>query len=145
MAASNGSTRTLLLDIDTLAAPRDFIRINGVTYDVAAPGQHGVRWRAKVDALMERLRELEAVGTDLSEDDDREFTDKLSELVRMVVPDLPDDVLVALDDDTRTDIAAAFFAARAERRRERIAEMSAQISENPSPGSPASTAAATGS
>ena len=143
MAQQNGSTRQPLLDIDTLA-PRDFVRINGGTYFLATPGQNGIRWRLTVNALVERLTELEALGAAMTEDDEREHRTRLDQVVGMLVPDMPADVRDALDDEEKANLVAAFFVARATVRRERIAQ-TMTISESTSPDSPASTAEATGS
>lgn len=146
MADQNGSTSTRrpLLDISTIV-PRDFVRIDGETYDVVSPGQKGIRWELTTSAIFGRCREIEALGTAITEADATEYDAKLRELTALIVPDLPPAVLDVLTLGQRTGIIAAFFVSRATESSRAIDEATEAISANSSHDSLVSTASANGS
>lgn len=79
--------------LDLALAPREHIRVHGVTYDVASMSSLGIAASAVLTRAYERAAELEKLGENATEDDEREYVDRLRVIARIAVPTLPLDVL----------------------------------------------------
>lgn len=125
-------------------APQDFVRIYGETYDLVDLDGLSIRQRAVIAAHFERLLEIEKLGADSSDDDEREYAKRLGEVLPLILPTLPPDVLERIPRGKRAEIAGAFFVwadARSPLRR----LMQLAVSASSSPASPRATAPASGS
>jgi hypothetical protein len=107
-----------ILSLTTTAPTRPTITIDGMAfYEDFALWQH-----LKMQAFAERVNEFDALALD---DEAREVTPEMwaelevaqieayGEIVRIVLPDLPEPTLLALNLSQRRAIASAFFAATA--------------------------------
>jgi len=125
-------------------APQDFVRVFGETYDLVDLDALSIRQRAVIAAHFERLVALEQLGTESTDDDEREYAKRLGELLPLIVPTLPDAVLARIPSGKRAEIAGAFFVwADARSPLRRLTER--MNSESISPVSPSATAPVSGS
>lgn len=130
-----------ILTIEDVAPRREFCRINGTTYDFIIIDSLGLRGRAQVNHTLARIDELEKT-VEPSEDDEREYRDRMGEAVALLLPSCPAEVVAKLTDAQKANVVFSFFA--------RVVAMSERVtllrslsptSEPSSPGSSASTAA----
>lgn len=94
-------------------APRDFVRIDGETYDLANMLSYGIRDRSLLAREASRLVELEQIE-EPTEDDQREHQKRLDAIIRYALPSLPASVLEALDQAQKVAIVGTFFVKSAD-------------------------------
>lgn len=132
---------TPMLEITTFA-PKDYVRIDGVTYDLADLGKFGLLQRSKLMRQFERIDRLEKLEEPTA-DDEKEYRQRLEVIAKTALPELPEEVGAKLDTGMLADVALAFFVRVANKpRMGMLRKMSAGIatSESSSPESSASTA-----
>lgn len=134
-----------LFDLDALA-PRDYVALDGVRYPIAPIDTFGLRKRSAMFGLAKRIEELEAKGEGASDDDEREYEQRVRELAAVILPTAPAAKLAKVSLGQLIALDTAFFVWL-----QQTSPLPAalgrilQTTERPSPGSPASTAAANGS
>jgi hypothetical protein len=120
-----------LLELKTLA-PRDYMRIDGETYELIDVDALDLIQRSRVNALITRINTLQELASP-SEADSREFDAKLRELSAIALPTAPAKVLATLKVGELLDLSMSFFAwvvARSPRQ-----TLLSRIGVKPSPGS----------
>jgi len=135
--------RKPLLELRELA-PTEFVRIYGETYDVIDLDSLGIRQRTILAAHFERVAAIEKLGPEATDDDDREYGSRLEELLRVIMPSLPSEVLARIPRGKRAEIAGAFFV-WAQQRSPLADLLTRLLSVSSSPASPSATAPASGS
>lgn len=132
-------TNTSVLELGTLVS-HDVVRIDGTSYYLASIPASSLRTKAKLKRAFERVLELEQLA-DPTEDDEREYHQRLQELAAMALPDAPPDVLVKLNLEQLGDLATAFFGRAITPQKVALLERAGRISARSSHGSNGSTAA----
>jgi hypothetical protein len=89
----------------------DFVRIDGVAYDLANRDAWGLAERLRVKRLMEHVAKLEQLQAPNAVEEADYFA-RMRELVQVALPTLPDDVLGKLQLGYLLDIWNAFLASR---------------------------------
>jgi hypothetical protein len=126
-----------LLDLSKLAAPSDYISIDGETFDLAAVDAFSLIQRAQMNALIERVGKLQDLP-EPTEEESREFEMKLRELAAIALPKAPPAKLATLNVGQLLDLAFAFFVWVGERSPRPT--LLRRIGARSSPGSSGSTA-----
>lgn len=118
-----------LLDLSTIEPERPFVRIDGIDYPMALPEDLDLIQIAKLERLeLDRLALVERANEpDYIEERAEAMHIMLEQLIPVILPTLPGDVLVSLRDPLKMQIMSAFTKAvkarrpapqnRAERRR----------------------------
>jgi len=96
----------VLEQLDPLAGL--FVRINGVSYDLANRDSWGLKQRLHVKRLAERCEALEGTE-DPTADDEAEYLQRLRGLAQAALPDLPEEVVEKLQPGQLSDIWMTFL------------------------------------
>ncbi len=96
-----------LLDLTTLERPQ--ISIDKRGYDVMRPDDFGIRELLKLHKLRDQVQRVQAMAPEeLTEAALEEMADALDTMVRMLMPEMPDEVFRKLYDTQKLQIVAAF-------------------------------------
>lgn len=100
-----------ILDLSTLEPERPTVLIDGQAYELAVPGDFGLAEQARLARLQKRVGALTG-GEEVPPDEDiATLQAALTELVAMLLPDLPADVLGRLRDHHKLAIIRSFSTA----------------------------------
>jgi len=102
------------LELTTIVAPADVVTIDGTRYDLLNFAGLGLRERAELNALAQRIQKLEGKANPTPAD----ITEHRQKLIRFghcVLPDAPAAVLDKLDDSQLEDLGVTFFVRAAVR------------------------------
>lgn len=91
-----------LLELDTSAPTRPLIKIDGVEYQLKVQDDLGLKEEAELQRMRKAFVEIES-GQDSSE-----LANHLKRMVKILLIDLPDDVLDRLSDAKKLKIVSAF-------------------------------------
>ena len=97
-----------VIEISSITASADFIRIDGKTYDLLSMDDVGLATSARIRRLMKRIEALES-SDEPSEADEVEYRDRLIEIARVAYPSLGTEVADAMSIRQLGDITKAFF------------------------------------
>jgi len=96
-----------LLDLSTLERPQ--IAIDKRGYDVMRPDDFGIRELLQLQRLYGTVTRVQGTAPDaLTEADIEVMADALDTMVRMIMPELPDEVFRKLYDTQKLQIVGAF-------------------------------------
>ncbi|MGH2500263.1 MAG: hypothetical protein ACRDF0_09270 [Candidatus Limnocylindria bacterium] len=131
--------------LDIKLASREFVRIDGVTYDIVNLAGIGIRDRALLRRDSARLVELERIDEPNAEEQE-EHKQRVRRIAAAALPTLPDDVLERMDLAQQVAVVGAFFEASAKSPELRaLMRLRTESSASSSPTSPRHTAPANGS
>jgi hypothetical protein len=95
-----------LLDLSTLEQPT--ISIDKQDYSLMRPEDFGLRESVRLERLRKTVAAVMNQTGEIADDEVLAMADALDELVRMVLPSLPDDVFGKLRDGQKLKIVEAF-------------------------------------
>lgn len=96
--------------LDLQLAPSEHLRIDGVTYDIAPMSGLGIAASARLTRHYTRAVELEQLGENATEDDEREYLDRLRAITAAAIPDAPPEVVEKLNLAQLKAVTLDFFA-----------------------------------
>lgn len=129
------------LELTTFTGPGDVVTIDGERYELLNFGSLGLRDRAELNALAERIQKIERKANPTPADV-TEHRRKLLELGARVLPGAPAEKLAALTDQGLEDLGVTFFV-RGAMRSPRVAMLKrSRIGGTSFPDSPSATASA---
>ncbi|MDQ2913640.1 MAG: hypothetical protein M3T56_10325 [Chloroflexota bacterium] len=106
---TNGDKRRRpLVELRELA-PTDFVSIFGKRYDVLDLDSLSIRQRAIIGAHYERIQAIEQLGAEATDDDEREYAERVAQAVPLIVPTLPKAVLNRIPLGKRAELLGAFL------------------------------------
>jgi hypothetical protein len=100
------TTKRHILDLSTLVE-RPTVRIDGVEYTMSVPEDLGLRDLTTVERLRNRVNKVMA-KEDVTDADVETVARALETMVRIILPELPGEVLARLSDVKRLAIVNAF-------------------------------------
>jgi hypothetical protein len=106
-----------LLTITTLEKERDFVTIDEKPYPVMYFDDFGLMEQARLNRFGKTIEDLQ--DNKLSDGDVKIAIAKLRELISMIVPDMPAEILTRLTDNQQQAIATAFLAEKREKEEQR--------------------------
>lgn len=98
-----------LLDLSTLQPERPTITVDGESYELAVPDDFGLAEQAKLTRLQKAINAVRGKDGDLTDEDVAGMIGALDQLVMMLLPALPADVLGKLRDLQKVEIVQLFF------------------------------------
>jgi len=103
---------TQVLELSTVlrTASKADLAVDGVPYFYAQRSSWGLLPRAEFKRRVTRMEELEEIKRP-TKINDKEYDKQSAALMRLLVPDLPDDVIEGLDVEKRGAILVSFLAA----------------------------------
>lgn len=105
MVEQNAPTDSLELHLGA----RENIRIDGVTYDLMPLDGLSPRVTALMQRNVDRINVIEQMGEDASEDDDREYEDRMRALAHIAIPTAPAEILGRLGLGQLKAVTLTFF------------------------------------
>jgi hypothetical protein len=104
---TNGTGRKRVLDLDALVPDRPCVRINGVDYELHMPGDFGALESVKFQRLQTELQRLGAIP-EPTDEDAAAISTALTDAVRLLMVECPDEVLLTLKDGQKLMILQVF-------------------------------------
>lgn len=92
-----------LLELDTAAPTRPLIKIDGIEYQLKVQDDLGLREEAELQRMRKSFAEIE------SGENSAELANNLRRMVKILLIDLPDEVLDRLSDSKKLRIVSAFI------------------------------------
>lgn len=96
------------LELSTVAGPGDVVTIDGERYELLNFGSLGLRDRAELNAIAERIQKIERKANPTPADV-TEHRRKLLELGRRVLPTAPAEIFDKLGEQALEDLGVTFF------------------------------------
>lgn len=99
---------TLFTEEEDTNEPQNGVKIDGQFYAYANPEHWSLRQRNTFGHLFKRLEAIQS-REEITEDDEAEYETVGRQFIKMIVPSLPDDIVLHLSETKRTSLGMDFL------------------------------------